>query len=163
MVEEAPKYYKSIIRLHLTTLCTFNLNFLLLSPHFIICFCLPHLILRLKSLMMDWPSALIVKLEPSSKLNETVAVFPLDVDFPTSVPSIRTVTSPWSLQLPNLSFALPFDQNVVDIIEVDHFCTSQLENLEPSKNFGLHCCPLNTNRYSFSILSRSQPFSFIDP
>ena len=113
--------------------------------------------------MIDRPSAFIVKLEPSSKLNEIVVFFAKVIDFPISVPSISTLTSPWSLQLPNLSFALPFDQNVVEIIEVENACTSKLDPLEPSKSFRLHCFPRNTNRFSTSILSRSQPFSFIDP
>ena len=108
--------------------------------------------------MTDWPSAFIVKLEPSSKLNEAVDFFPLAFDVPTSLPSIRTLTFPRLLQLPNLRVALPFDQNDVDIIEVSHPCTSQ-----SSKSFRLHSFPRNTNRRSSSILSRSQPFSFIDP
>ena len=127
-----------------------------------ICCMLPHLILRLKSLMIARLSALMVKFEPSSKL-KVADPCPLDFDFATSVPSIRTLTSPWSLQFPNLSVALPFDQNVVDIIEVCHPCTSQLEPLEPSRSFKSHCFPRNTNRFSSSMLSRFQPFSFIAP
>ena len=140
----------------------YKVMFSLLYTPFIFYVCLPQLILRLKSLMIDRPSAFIVKLEPSSKLNETVDFSSLDVDFPTSVPSIITLTSPWLLQLPNLSFALPLDQNVVDIIEVDHPCTSQLEPGEPSRSFKSHRFPRKTNRFLSSILSKSQPLSFID-
>ena len=121
---------------------------------------LPHFDSRLKSLMIALPLAVMLRIDPSSKLNVTLDMSSLTFDLAISPPSSRTVTSPALLQFPNSNVADPTPQNDVEIHAVDHCWSIHLKLSKVCKRFS-QALWVNTKRVSALMAVRSQPCSFM--